>query len=86
MQQFLRALQPNSRTAIGDLVKDSGVKDTLAQPLIESLMELSYSMYAANSHSSGEIQEMLNNELKNIKSQGRIQNAFLEMKGLTESN
>lgn len=78
----MRALQPNSQTALERMVRESGVKDVIAQPILEILKRLSNELYSSSTASHVDIQKALSNKLREMKAQGSIQNPFLEMKGL----
>lgn len=67
-QQLLKALEPNVVTALADSVKDSGIKDTLAQPIIDNLVKLGTQLRKTasgrDSLTPDIIQDILTNELK----------------------
>ena len=83
----MRAIDPNaSRSALDKLVRDAGIKDTLAQPIIESLLQLGHELCNQETEvgrlSAKRIQELLNEELRRISLQGPIQNPLLDMEGM----
>ncbi|KAJ7812887.1 hypothetical protein B0H14DRAFT_3751872, partial [Mycena olivaceomarginata] len=67
-QQILTALEPNIATTLTEAVRSSGVKDALAQPIIDSLVKMGMDLRKANpegsSHSQDEVQAILTEELK----------------------
>ncbi|KAJ7315199.1 hypothetical protein DFH08DRAFT_820801 [Mycena albidolilacea] len=73
-QQILTALEPNIATTLTEAVRSSGVKDALAQPIIDSLVKMGMDLRKANpegsSHSPDEVQALLTEELKKHQLQG----------------
>lgn len=81
----MRALAPNSHTALEKMVRKAGVKDSVAQPIIECLVTLGNEVWKRPDiapATSAETQEILNGELRRLKGMGPIQNPLLEMKGM----
>jgi hypothetical protein len=85
-QQILTALEPNIATTLTEAVRSSGVKDALAQPIIDSLVKMGMDLRKANpegsSHSPDEVQAILTEELKKHQLQGEgITNPLFDMDG-----
>ncbi|KAJ7798132.1 hypothetical protein B0H14DRAFT_3546008 [Mycena olivaceomarginata] len=86
-QQILTALEPNIATTLTEAVRSSGVKDALAQPIIDSLVKMGMDLRKANpegsSHSPDEVQAILTEELKKHQLQGEgITNPLFDMDGI----
>jgi hypothetical protein len=84
VNQFIRAIAPNAHTALDRLVRDAGVKDTIAQLIIECLVQLGNDLWdwqVAEQLNKDSIQQLLNDELRNIKAKRLIQYPTLDMKG-----
>jgi len=80
-------MQPNSKTALEDLVRDAGVKDTMSQPLIDSLREFTDTLWNREVDIEYKtLQELLAVELRKVKSAGPIQNPLLDMPGVSNMN
>lgn len=81
----MTALQPAVTTTLTDAVRNSGVKDTLAQPIIENLVKLGQSLRKATpdraAHTPDEVLSILTEELKKSHSQGRVMNPLIDMDG-----
>jgi len=81
----MRALAPNSHTALEKMVCEARVKDSVAQPIIECLVTLGNEVWKRQGTMSSEgIQEVLNAELRRLKALGPIQNPLLEMNGVLQ--
>jgi hypothetical protein len=64
--QFIHAIAPNAHTALNRLVCDVGVKDTIAQLIIECLVQLGNDLWdwrVAEQLNKDSIQHLLNDEL-----------------------
>ena len=82
-EQFMRALAPNSRTAVDKMAQLVGVKDTIAQPIIEYFTQLSNELWTNRTPGQTQttIRDLLNQELTRMKASGPVQNPLLEMSG-----
>ncbi|KAJ7476792.1 hypothetical protein FB451DRAFT_1461207 [Mycena latifolia] len=85
-QQILTALEPNVATTLTEAVRLSGVKDALAQPIIDILVKMGQDLRKANPEGSAlspdEIQTILTEELKKHQQQGEgITNPLFDMDG-----
>ncbi|KAJ6621770.1 hypothetical protein B0H10DRAFT_1945050 [Mycena sp. CBHHK59/15] len=73
-QQILTAFEPNVATTLTEAVRASGVKDALAQPIIDLLIKMGQDLRKPNpdgtSHSPDEIQTILTEELKKHQQKG----------------
>ena len=79
----MRLLAPNSRTALEKMVREAGVKDSVAQPIIQCLVTLGNEVWNhPDNMSLWGIQEVLSEELRCLKALGPIQNPLLEMNGV----
>ncbi|KAF8181413.1 hypothetical protein K438DRAFT_2169421, partial [Mycena galopus ATCC 62051] len=86
-QQILTSLEPNIATTLTDAVRLSGVKDMLAQPIIDSLVKMGQDLRKANpdgsAHSPDEVQAILTEELiKHQKTGEGITNPLFDMDGV----
>ncbi|KAJ7118420.1 hypothetical protein C8R43DRAFT_1099217 [Mycena crocata] len=86
-QQILTALEPNIATTLTEAVRASGVKDALAQPIIDVLVKLGQDLRKANpdgtSRSPDEVQTILTEELKKHQQKGEgITNPLFDMDGI----
>ncbi|KAJ6469227.1 hypothetical protein DFH09DRAFT_1294525 [Mycena vulgaris] len=86
-QQILTSLEPNISTTLTEAVRLSGIKDTLAQPIIDSLVKMGQDLRKANpngsSYSPDEVQTILTEELKKHQQKGEgITNPLLDMDGV----
>lgn len=80
--QFMCAMQPSSKTTLENLVRDAGVRDTLSQPLLDSLVHLSTTLWNDEQQMEyASLQRLLSEELQKLKSMGPIHNPLLDMKG-----
>lgn len=79
----MRAMRPNSRSAVDSLIRDAGIKDTISQPLIDSLVDLSSTLWNKDDQdlTYETLQELLAQELRQLKLLGPIQNPLLDMNG-----
>lgn len=82
----MTALQPNVSTALADAVRQSGVKDSLAQPIIERLLKIGQDLRKATpdraAHTPDEVQSILTDELRKAQGLGPgIMNPLLAMDG-----
>lgn len=82
-------MEPNISTSLAEAVRLSGVKDALAQPIIDDLIKMGQKLRKANpdgsSHTPDEVQEILTEELKRHQGLGAgITNPLMAMDG--ESN
>ena len=79
----MHALAPNSCTAIEKIAQLAGVKDTIAQPIIESFTQLANDLWTQRTAGQNQstIHTLLNQELTRMKVLGPIQNPLLEMTG-----
>ncbi|KAJ7622706.1 hypothetical protein B0H17DRAFT_1151594 [Mycena rosella] len=85
-QQILTALEPNIATTLTEAVRLSGVKDALAQPIIDTLVKMGQDLRKANPegspHRPNEIQTILTAELKKHQRNGEgITNPLFDMDG-----
>lgn len=85
-QQILTALEPNIASTLTDAVRQSGIKDALAQPIIDILVKMGQDLRKANPDSStyspDEVQTILTEELKKHQQQGEgITNPLFDMDG-----
>ena len=76
-------MRPNSRSAVDSLIRDAGIKDTISQPLIDSLVDLSSTLWNKDDQdlTYETLQELLAQELRQLKLLGPIQNPLLDMNG-----
>ncbi|KAF8062389.1 hypothetical protein FPV67DRAFT_1422187 [Lyophyllum atratum] len=86
LEQILMALQPNVSTSLAEAVRLSGVKDALAQPIIDLLVKLGQDLRKTNpdgsQHSPEEVQAILTEELRKHQTKGNgIINPLLDMDG-----
>lgn len=86
-QQILTSLGPNVVTTLTDAVRASGIKDSLAQPIIDTLVKMGVELRKASpdgsTHSPDEVQTILTEELKKHQSQGAgITNPLIDMDGM----
>ncbi|KAJ7670498.1 hypothetical protein B0H14DRAFT_3102396 [Mycena olivaceomarginata] len=86
-QQILTALEPNIATTLTEAVRASGVKDALAQPIIDMLVKMGQDLRKANpngsSFSPDEVQMILTEELKKHQQVGAgITNPLFDMDGI----
>ncbi|KAJ6626754.1 hypothetical protein B0H10DRAFT_2161530 [Mycena sp. CBHHK59/15] len=86
-QQILTALEPNVATTLTEAVRASGVKDSLAQPIIDLLVKMGQDLCKANpdgsSYSPAEVQTILTEELKKHQQKGEgITNPLFDMDGI----
>ncbi|KAJ6614498.1 hypothetical protein B0H10DRAFT_1803312 [Mycena sp. CBHHK59/15] len=86
-QQILTALEPNIATTLTEAVRSSGVKDALAQPIIDLLVKMGQDLRKANpngsSYSPDEVQTILTEELKKHQQVGAgITNPLFDMDGI----
>jgi hypothetical protein len=85
LQQFVTSLAPNVVTKLVEAVRDSGVKDPIAQPIIDRLVKLGQSLRKASpdrvAHMPDEVQAILTEELKKAYSKGLVMNPLLDMDG-----
>ncbi|KAJ7069017.1 hypothetical protein B0H15DRAFT_807270 [Mycena belliarum] len=86
-QQILTALEPNIATTLAEAVRLSGVKDALAQPIIDILVKMGQDLRKTNpegsSYSPDEIQTILTEELKKHQQKGEgITNPLFDMDGI----
>lgn len=81
----MTALQLNIVTALVDQAKDTGVKDTFAQSIIENLVKLGQQLRKASpdhaAHTPDEVQAILTKELRDAYAKGGVMNALLTMEG-----
>jgi hypothetical protein len=80
----LTALEPNIATTLTEAIRLSGIKDTLAQPIIDSLVKMGQDLRKANpdgsAHSPDEVQSILTEELKKHQQKGEgITNPLFDM-------
>lgn len=73
-------------TTLTDAVRASGIKDCLAQPIIDTLVKMGVELRKASpdgsTHSPDEVQTILTEELKKHQSQGAgIMNPLIDMDG-----
>lgn len=71
----MTVLQPAVTTTLTDAVQTSGVKDSLAQPVINDLVKLGQNLRKATpdcaAHTPDEVLSILTDELKKAHSAGR---------------
>lgn len=81
----MTALQPAVATTLTDAVRQSGVKDSLAQPIIENLVKLGQNLWKATpdcaAHTPDEVPSILADELKKAHSGGGVMNSLIDMDG-----
>lgn len=79
----MRAMQPKSKTALGTMVRETGVKDHVSQPLIDQLSTLSTTLYgeASTEEERSKVPEILNSKFEEFSQAGSLLNPFLEMPG-----
>lgn len=81
----MRALDKEAATPIERLVRESGVKDTLAQPIINNLIKLGNELRkrtaGKSAHSTDEVRVILATELEKVHSKGGVINPLLDMDG-----
>lgn len=87
VNQFATALQPNVVTTLSDAVRSSGIKDAMAQPIIESLVKLGQQLRKNSpdqvAYSPDEVCSILLQELKSKTGEGGAggMNPLLHMDG-----
>ncbi|KAJ7243676.1 hypothetical protein C8J57DRAFT_1438521 [Mycena rebaudengoi] len=86
-QQILTVLEPNIATTLTEAIHLSGIKDTLAQPIIDALVKMGQDLQKANldgsAHSPDEVQSILTEELKKHQQKGKgITNLLFDMDGI----
>ncbi|KAJ6629052.1 hypothetical protein B0H10DRAFT_2160563 [Mycena sp. CBHHK59/15] len=86
-QQILTALEPNVATTLTEAIRASGVKDALAEPIIDLLVKMGQDLRKANpdgtSRSPDEVQTILTEELKKHQQKGEgITNPLFDMYGI----
>ncbi|GJJ06810.1 hypothetical protein Clacol_001006 [Clathrus columnatus] len=79
--QFTRAMQPRSQTMVESFVKEHGIKDTIAQPLIEHFTRSANELFLTKPNKE-KIQSILKQKYDELKKEGNFQNPLLEMPGL----
>jgi hypothetical protein len=84
-QQLVTSLEPNVVTKLVEAVRDSGIKDPVAQPIIDRLVKLGQALRKASpdriAHTPDEVQAILTEELKKAYSNGPVMNPLLDMDG-----
>ncbi|KAF7967502.1 hypothetical protein HWV62_34048 [Athelia sp. TMB] len=85
VEQLMTALQPNVVTSLTDAVRKSGVKDAMAQPIIDNLVKLGQDLRKASpdraAHSPDEVLSILADELAKAHQQGGVLNPLVNMGG-----
>jgi hypothetical protein len=85
-QQLLMSLEPNVATKLTEAVRDSGVKDLVAQPIIDAIVKLGQELRKSTpdraAHTPDEVQLILTEELKKAHSKGGAVNPLLGMDGM----
>ncbi|KAJ6501774.1 hypothetical protein DFH09DRAFT_1051553 [Mycena vulgaris] len=86
-QQILTSLEPNVATTLTEAIRLSGIKDTLAQPIMDALVKMGQDLRKANpdgsSYSPDEVQTILTEELKKHQQKGEgITNPLFDMDGV----
>jgi hypothetical protein len=81
------ALQPGVSGELADQARESGIKDAIAQPIIEQLVKLGQELRkaaasGAAAHTPDEIQAILTEELKKAHLKGGVMNPLLDMMGV----
>ncbi|GJJ10219.1 hypothetical protein Clacol_004445 [Clathrus columnatus] len=79
--QFTRAMQPRSQTMVESFVKEHGIKDTIAQPLIEHFTRSANELFLTEPNKE-KIWSILKQKYDELKKEGNFQNPLLEMLGL----
>jgi hypothetical protein len=78
-------LAPNVVTKLVEGVRDSGIKDPIAQSIIDRLVKLGQALRKASpdrvAHTPDEVQAILTEELKKARSKGPVMNPLLDMDG-----
>lgn len=86
VEQLLLALQPLVATALVDAVRKSGVKDAMAQPVIEKLVKLGQDLRKSTpeqaARSPDEVTAILVDELAKAHEQGGLLNPLINMDGM----
>ncbi|TFY81247.1 hypothetical protein EWM64_g2768 [Hericium alpestre] len=86
LKQFMTALQPNVVTALEESAKQFGIKDPVAQPIIDSLVRLGQQLRKSTpdraAYTPDEVQSILTEELKKAFAKGPVMNPLLDMNGL----
>lgn len=81
----MTALQPGITTTLTDHIRQTGVKDTLAQPIIDNLVKLGQNLRKATpdraAHSPDEVLSILTAELKKAQGLGGVMNPLVDMDG-----
>jgi len=80
--QFTRAIAPNSKTALEKMVRETGTKDTVSQPILECLSQLGTQLWSQNIRDRAVISSILKEELERQKQLGPIHNPLLDMNGM----
>ncbi|KAF7980223.1 hypothetical protein HWV62_39337 [Athelia sp. TMB] len=84
--QLVTALQPAAATTLTDSMRLTGVKDTLAQPVIDNLVKLGQNLRKAApnraAHTPDEVLSILTAELKKAQGLGAVMNPLVDMDGV----
>ncbi|ETW80535.1 hypothetical protein HETIRDRAFT_320848 [Heterobasidion irregulare TC 32-1] len=86
-EQLVTALEPNVATKLTEAVRDSGVKDGVAQPIIDHIVKLGQQLRKSSSpeqvaHSPEEVQAILTKELRKAHGRGQTYNPLLDVEGV----
>lgn len=83
--QLLTALQPSVVTTLSDAARKSGVKDAMAQPVIDKLVKLGQDLRKATpeqaARSPDEVTAILTDELTKELQRGSVLNPLIDMDG-----
>ncbi|KAF7965722.1 hypothetical protein HWV62_42165 [Athelia sp. TMB] len=86
VEQLMTALQPFVATTLTEAARKSGVKDSLAQPIIDHLVKLGQELRKASpeqaARSPDEIMTILADELAKAHQQGGVLNPLVNMDGV----
>ncbi|KAF7982629.1 hypothetical protein HWV62_27053 [Athelia sp. TMB] len=86
VEQLMTALQPFVATTLTEATRKSGVKDSLAQPIIDHLVKLGQELRKASpeqaARSPDEIMTILADELAKAHQQGGVLNPLVNMDGV----
>lgn len=81
----MTALQPNVVTSLAEAVHKSGVKDAMAQPIIDNLVKLGQDLRKGSpeqtARSPDEVLTILVDELAKAHQQGGVLNPLINMDG-----
>lgn len=86
VEQLVTSTQPFVSTSLAETARKTGVKDTIAQPIIENLVKLGQELRKGTpeqaARSPDEIMTILADELTKAHHQGGVLNPLIDMDGV----